>query len=226
MRALIAIALVAALPAQQAYALCAMPREQAAVLNDNATTPDGGGLVVATTFGFDDQTAAPLSPKWTFKIGTNDAKPVLKALAPGLVVFVLPPGATAADLSDGIATRGHVIRATTKSAPVAAPKVKAIKHTMTKGMRGNSNVTTVSLPDGVPDGVIALIVLDAKTGTARSFGIATVGNPDVNVYAQGRCSALPNGTTITQAGDRVVLRWVDKFGRLSPATKAIKVRKG
>lgn len=224
--ALAVVAMVAMIRAPRAYALCARPMERSEVLNDNATTPADGGLVVATSFGIADQATAPLTPKWTFKVGATDTKPVLKTLAPGLVVFILPPGATAAELNDGAATRGHVSRATTKAAPVAAPKVKAIKHTMVTAMRGNTNITTVTIIDGVPDDVIAMVVLDAKTGTARSFGTASPGSPTVNVYVQGRCSALPNNTTITKAGDRVVLRWVDKLGRLSPATKAIKVAKG
>ena len=75
----------------------------------------------------------------------------------------------------------------------------------------------------VPADTIALVAFDAKTKTARSFARITNATTELFIYAQGRCSALPNGTIASKAGDKLVLRWVDKYGRWSAPSKSITV---
>jgi hypothetical protein len=76
----------------------------------------------------------------------------------------------------------------------------------------------------VPADAIALIVTDARTGAPRSFGRVEAGVAALDVYYQGRCSAVPNGTLVSSAGDRVVVRWVDRHGRVSAASKPAVIR--
>lgn len=207
-----------------ADALCAMPRLHPVVINDGAVAPEDGGLLVVTDIDHQPgEEGEAYQPTWRFKTAKTREKPTIVTLAPGLVRYALPAKVAAAELHDGKKARGKITRATAALPALAAPKVTRIHHETFKSMRGNGATTTVVLDGAVPDDVIALVVLDAKTGKARSFGRAAAGSTEVTVYAQGRCSALPNGTVETRAGERVSLMWVDKHGRTSPAGKPIEV---
>lgn len=207
-----------------ADALCAMPRMHPAVLNDGVAAPDDGGLLVVTEIDhLPGNEGEAFQPDWRFKTAKTNEKPTLVTLAPGLVRYALPAKVAAAELHDGTQARGKITRATAALPALAAPKVAKIHHETFRTRRGNGAITTVVLDGAAPADVVALVVLDAKTGKPRSFGRATAGATEVTVYSQGRCSALPNGTVETRAGERVTLLWVDKHGRSSPATKPVTV---
>ena len=219
MRLAAAALLVLALPAR-AGAECAKPRQHPVVLNDGS---DGGALVVATVIGGDDEGEA-LQPTWTFKTGKATAKPVITTPAPGLVVYALPKGVASAALSDGKRLRARVTRGTKMiPPPLEAPAVKTMQRTQTPLQRGTSNThTVVTLAGPPPSDAAALVVTDSK-GTARSYGIIDTGEANVTVYSQVRCSVVPKGTVDSQLGDKVMLRYVDKRGRLGAATKPIEI---
>lgn len=227
----LAVVVVALIAPATARALCVRPSQQPAVVNDGVKVPPGGGLLVATEADYskpDEGEAA--QPTWELRAGSKVAKPTIVTLAPGLVVYTLPAGMTAAELHDGKAVRARLSAMpdadAAKLAPIVVPVPKRIVTTTVPGRRGSSTTTVVTLKDGAPRDARALVVYDARTQRARSYGLVTAGATEVVVYTQGRCSALPNGTTAPSPKDRVVLRWVDAYGRLSPVTKAIVVARG
>ena len=84
--------------------------------------------------------------------------------------------------------------------------------------------TTASF-SSIPADAIAVIVVDAATNRPRSYGLVDPNLLEATIYARGRCSALPNKTVPTVAGDKVILRWVDKTGAVSADSKPIVVTK-
>ena len=200
-----------------------MPVETVRPLNTSEAVPATGGLLMMTSFDF-DRTDPPKRGEWSLVVDGTATTAKAVVLAPGLEVFVLPAKAKSAELREGSLSRGTVTRSIPTITALAAPKVTTITATKTVGRRATTTQVAVTTSD-VPTDAVAMIIADAKTGKARSFG-RVEGMTTIYVYNQGRCSALPNGTVETRTGDSVVVRWVDKFGRLSAASKAIKVSKG
>ncbi len=208
----------------RAHALCVRVAQHPTVLNDAVAAPPEGGLVVSTTVdGVGPDEGEALQPTWQFKTSTGSEKPDMVALAPGLVLYRLPPSVTAAELHDGTKARATVTSVSGKIAELAAPSVSTIRHTTRRGLRGNFASVQVALRTPVPTDALALVVFSANGKRARSFASVSGGATDVVVYAQQRCSALPNGTVESKVGERVTVRWVDKFGRLSAPSKPIKI---
>ncbi|CAN5865345.1 hypothetical protein BH11MYX2_BH11MYX2_32550 [soil metagenome] len=217
------------LPTTTAHALCVVPEQHPVVVNDGVHAPADGGLVVATTnkhTGTGTEGEA-WQPTWVFVHGAKTQKPTLVALAPGLAVYRLPAGTTDADLSDGTNVRAHVVAGDASYKALAAPLVQTVSHLTARSIRGSTGATTVTIKGDVPTTAIAMLILDAKTKKAFSYGLVQpASGPVLAVYAQGRCSALPNGTVAPRVGQRVILQWVDSLGRLSAASKSIAIRKG
>jgi hypothetical protein len=228
MLVLVAVSLVSP---RAANALCIAPHQQPAIVNDGVAAPPDGGLLVATATDHrkpDEGEAA--QPAWRLRDGTKVSKPAIVTLAPGLVVYRLPAGMVAAELHDGTIARATFSSMSAadaaKLAPLAAPAATRIATTTVSGTRGSSTTTIVSLTAPAPANALALVLYDAKTKRPLSYGLVVAGATEVNVHAQGRCSALPNGTSIARPKTRAFVRWVDAHGRLSAPTKAIVVAKG
>jgi hypothetical protein len=85
----------------------------------------------------------------------------------------------------------------------------------------------VELSAAPPKDAIALVVGPAK-GPAHSWGRAFPDSPSISVYStQGGCiSTFPDGTVISQPGDRLVAFWVDTYGRRSRVSPMVIVEKG
>lgn len=184
-------------------------------------TGDGGGIIVATTgTGVDDKGEVLAEQKnWKLRAGKTLADPTsITTLAPGLVLY--SPPASAKGNGDLVTRKGKVLarwkRTNAKHAALDAPVIKAIKHTADIG-KWMSEDTLVELDGKVPATAIAMILVDSK-GTALTWGVANPGVPAVRVYSHGHCD-VANGTLAPTVGDSVTLAWVDRQGRVSPASK-------
>lgn len=152
--------------------------------------------------------------------GTQSA-PSIDTLAPGLAVYRLPPRATSVKLVAGKTTIATATTSKAKPADLSAPRVTTVRHERTLGRRPSA-YTRVMLDGGVPAGMAALVLADAK-GKARSFGLVDPTSNEITVYAHSRCGTVANNTVESSVGDKVTLRWVDQSGRLSPPSKVIRV---
>jgi hypothetical protein len=220
---LVVVAVVGLLSPAPAHAMCIRLYERIDVANTGAAVPADGGLVIETRFdGRSDDT--PDRDKWTMSVDGKAQAVVVKALAPGLEVLLLPAAAQSVELREDTTVLGAVTRATSAVAMVPAPKLVSMTSDTWTSTRGSGARITATVAQ-VPADAIALIAFDAKTGKARSFGRVEAGVATIDVYSQGRCSALPDGTVLSRAGERIVARWVDRYGRLSPASKPVTIRK-
>ncbi len=204
-------------------AKCAMSHLRPEVLSTEELAP-GGGIVVATEqASYDEKDEGDaVQPSWQLEIGGTRSAPKIDTLAPGLAVYRVPAGATAATLFDGKTVRGKITIGTTKPLALIAPKVKGIRHDKSLGRRASA-YTTVTLDGAPPAGMVALVLADAK-GTARSFGVVVDASAtEIRVYAHGRCGVVPNNTVESKIGDKVKLFWVDRSGRKSPVSKIVSI---
>lgn len=215
---LTAAGLVSLVLARPADARCARSGLAPEVLTAEVAVPaDGGGIVVGTKVvsGDQDQGEAP-AKGWGFLTGRDLAVPVITTLAPGLVVYAPPSGTrTTGELTTGSKVVAKLTPSTTKIAKLTAPSVQSISHSHYYRGRGRSSTTTVTLTGKVPADAVALVLVDARTKKAQTWGAVTAGKNSVVVYAQRRCSTLPDGTIEPSPGRQVILRWVDKYGRVS-----------
>ena len=225
MRLASALLIAALLSPTSAAALCELPITRPVVMTPDVTTAEGG-VVVGTQFdgGSGKEEGDATQRAWTIKTKTGSVKPTLVELAPGLVVYQLPAKIDGGELFDGTKAIAKLARAKGPSLPLAAPAPTKITYKEWPSRRGNS-VQVAAVFGAIPADAIALVVVDAATKKPRSYGLVTAGALEIPVYYQGRCSALPNGTSLTSAGDKVILRWVDKTGVLSADSKPIAVKK-
>ena len=217
------LALAAALATSSpADAKCAMGHLRPVVLTTEAFA--GSGIVVATEQAEWDEKeqGEAVQPTWQLELGGAKSAPKIDVLAPGLAVYRLPAAGGDASLVDGAKVIAKVALLRGQPKQLFAPKVKSIVHNKTVGRR-SSAFTTVTLDGAPPEGMVALVLADAK-GKARSFGIVGDGTAtQLDVYAHARCGVVPNDTIESKVGDKVTLFWVDGSGRRSPATKAIRI---
>lgn len=205
--------------ASPAAAKCARSGLAPKVLTAEVAVPRGGGGVVVGTeivpWDGKDEGQAP-AKGWGFLTGRDLAAPVITVLAPGLVVYAPPPKAR---ITGELTTGGKVVARLTLTKTVvpalAAPKITSISHSHYYRGRGRSSTTTVRLAGKVPADAVALILADASTREAQTWGVVQPGEASVVVYAQRRCASLPDGTIEPAPASKVVLRWVDKYGRVS-----------
>jgi hypothetical protein len=204
-----------------AFADCALWGLEAKPLTPPGTAiPQDGGIVVGAVpepSGKLEPGDVALQVRW--RIG--GAKPTLVSLAPGLAVMRVPPGKGAVVDASGkpvieVKTTG------TKRQPLTAPKVSAIVYE--KRARRRSMERVLVTLDDVPKTAIAIVLSDAK-GTPRSW--QPIKQPTdgkaVAAYLQTDCQALPNGTVPSRAGDVVTVQLVDELGRVSAATRPLKI---
>lgn len=222
---LVALSLLAS--AAPAHAKCAYPTRSPELLTPAAAeVPAGTGVLVHTAmFVADEDEGEAFQPTWVWKDAKGSTKPKVITLAPGLVVYALPENVTSVALFDGTKARATVKVGAATKPMLAAPAIESIGHSVEKTNRGNSVSTTVMLTAPVPADVKAIIVFDAKTKQALSYGEAVPGETSAKVYARGRCGVTPDGTVVPKVKQKVVVRFVDQFGRLSPASKAQTIKK-
>lgn len=210
-----------ALVPTSADAKCAMSHLRPKVVTTSSIIA-GGGFVVATEqvpYDVEDRGDA-MQPSWKLDAGGAKSAPATDTLAPGLVVYRVPMAGEVA-LVNGTTVIAKLTATKGNPAPLAAPKVKGIRHDKTLGRRSSAH-TTVTLDGAPPPGAVALVLTDAK-GTARTFGLVESAGAEVTVYAHGRCGVVPNNTIESKPGDKVKLFWVDASGRVSPASKLLTV---
>ena len=200
-----------------ADAKCAMQHLAVQILPD---APNGA--IVMERSATDEGPDAGARTGWTLRADGKDVAPVIDTLAPGLVVYRLPKGMEAAELTDGKTTLAKLTARARTSLP--APKVKSVMHDEgTANIRKRSERTTATIQGAVPADAVAIVITDEK-GTPLSFGLVERGEP-LEPYFHGRCSVLPNGTVPPVPGSRVRLFWVDKYGQPSAKSSPIKVTK-
>jgi hypothetical protein len=165
---------------------------------------------------------AAVQSGWRFRIDGAVQAPKIETLAPGLAVYRPPGKATRAQLEDGGKTvLVKVGFGQDKPLALAAPKVKTITHRAARGRRPFARIE-VELGEAVPPGAVAIVLADAK-GTPRSWGRVDAGNARAVALDRTRCSVLPNGTVESAPGDKVMVFWVDRGGRRSPASSAVAI---
>lgn len=216
---------IALMPATAA-ANCARMHLQPRVLTASVAVPvDGGGIVVGTQNVPYDQPelGEALQKSWGFLTGRDISQPVITVLAPGLVVYGVQPNTrTTGELNDGTKVIAKLTLTRSKVAKLPAPKVKAIRHEQPPNRRWSPR-TTVTLDGSAPADAVAVVLVDGK-GNARSWREVKAGAAEVEVFGRGRCEVLPNGTLASRVGDKVTIAWVDRYGRLSAASKAVTIQ--
>jgi len=207
-------------------AKCAMQHQQPKVLTQAVAAPvDGGGIVVGTqSVPYDlPERGEALQPTWGFLTGRDLMQPVITVLAPGLVVYRVQPNTrTTGELTDGTAVIAKLTFTKDKVARLPAPRVKAIRQSTADDRRW-SPTTSVTLDGTVPADAVAIVLFDAKR-KARSWREVTAGASEVEAFARGRCEVVPNGTVESRVGDKVSVAWVDRYGRLSAASKLVTIQ--
>ncbi len=200
-------------------AKCAFQQISPRVLNADGELPARDGrVVIGGESDVGDSPGAPETLAW--KVGTTTAK--LDVLAPGLIAVTGDGTAGRRELTRDGAAPTAVTWGSREPRTVPAPRASMIRQHITSQGRRRSLRLVAELGADAPADALALIVYDATTNAPRSWGRAS--KRTVNVYARNGCSVVPDGTVLSQPGDRVVLRWVDRFGRLSPPSKVVVIQ--
>jgi hypothetical protein len=225
--ALIAVVSFGLVPAAAAEP-CPMFGLESKVLKEDATVSQEGGVVVGEVPAMmGDKKPSPDRTGWKLRVKGKASAATPAVLAPGLVVY-RPPATTAPyEVLDAAGKRAGKAKVMTKEAELlVAPAVKSIISGESRG-RHPSVFVTVELSAAPPKDAIALVVGPAK-GPAHAWGRAFPESPSISVYStQGGCiSMFPNGTVISQPGDRLVAFWVDTYGRRSRVSPMVIVEKG
>jgi hypothetical protein len=212
--------LFAVLASSPADAKCAMSHLRPTVVTTGGIIAGGGFLVATVQAPYDVKDEGEAAqPTWQVEAGGTKFLPTIDTLAPGLVVYRVPMAGDAV-LLDGATVVAKLTATKGNPAPLAAPKVKAIRHDKRLGRRASA-YTKVTLDGAPPAGAVALVLTDAK-GTARSYGLVE-SDTEITVYAHARCGVVPNNTIESKSGDKVKVFWVDQSGRVSAPSKAITI---
>lgn len=197
------------------------------VLRPDATVSSEGGIVVAEVPAMINgpKQTSPDRGAWKLK-GKGKAAAVTPAvLAPGLVVY-RAPGTEPFEILDGAGKRLGKAQVMKKEAELlAAPAIKVITSGISRSVHPSTFVN-VELSSPAPKEAIALVVGPAK-GPAHSWGASFPDATSINVYTTGGgcISMFPDGTVISQPGDRLVAFWVDAYGRRSRVSPLVVVEK-
>ena len=198
------------------------------VLTINQTIENGGGIVVESR-GKPETDAA-----FQYRDVNKLLRPTIRVIAPGLAVHELL--AASGPNLDVVNQAGDAItsvrRATGPGLPLLdAPKLKSLvwKKTEYPGRRPFTHIGVTAMFAGtVPPQALALVMyrLDrsGKTGkTPLSWGLAS--GDRAEVYRNPGMCELPRAFIEPAVGERVVVAWLDKSGRLSPTSAPITVSK-
>lgn len=219
--ALAATALALALAPQVADAKCLQIDQLATLPVKDAQVPMDGALVMALQ-GLGRDEAPGLTPEtWKLSAGGALIDPVTEVLAPGLVRYTLPPKVGTAKVMQGKKVVGSLSLTQQVPGKLAAPAVKAVIHSSRAG-RLSYEKLEVKLASPLPEGALAIVIAD-KAGKGRSFELVRPGETTLYGLRRHRCESHPEGTVISVPGDEVVVYYLDRHGRKSPASAPIKV---
>lgn len=200
--------------------------ESKAIREDVTVSQEGGFVVGEVPAMINDKKPSPDRSAWKVRAKGKAAAATPAVIAPGLVVY-RPPQATAPyEVLDGAGKRVGKAKVMAKEADLLpAPSIKSIVSGASRS-RHPSVFVNVELSAAAPKEAIALVVGPAK-GPAHSWGRAFPENAVVNVYStQGGCiDVFPDGTVISQPGNRLVAFWVDAYGRRSRVSPMVVVEK-
>ena len=192
---------------------------------DGAELPPDGGLVIADELS-SNQLPKPgqVTPNGPledlrFVDGKRRTAPSVKAVAPGLVVLQ----AVGTRLEDK--RRNKLLtftRATTAQPAIEAPKATAVVRTTSWPGRKRFQSVSVQLAAAAPADRY-LVVFDHTGKIGRSWGRGDGSATTVIVYRSGECTTVPDGTHPSAPGDEVRLAWLDRTGRMSALSPAIKI---
>lgn len=193
------------------------------------TIPSDGGIVVAaeSSHGPDDARAAggevADQKGWRFRVRRALVAPAaIDIIAPGLAVYRLPAKAETTELENDAHTVVAKFTVSKDARPrLSAPNIKQVQYQVSRAGRRTSTSVTAELAGAAPADAVALVIADAN-GKPRSWG-SVQGGTSIYLYSSGGCGTKPNGTEISNAGDKVTLFWVDSAGRTSPPTKPLTV---
>ncbi len=197
-------------------------------LAGDATISREGGIVVGEVPVMlnGGKEPSPDRSAWKLKGPGKPTAATPSVLAPGLVVYRAPANAASIEVLDGGGKRLAKGSVMAKEAELlAAPAIKAITSGTSRG-RHPSTFVNVALSSPAPKEAIALVVGPAK-GAAHSWGRSFANATSLNVYStDGGCvSRFPEGTVLSQPGDRLVAFWVDTYGRRSRVSPLVIVEK-
>jgi hypothetical protein len=181
--------------------------------------PKDGGVVVGA-FGADVPlpTGDPaVQTGWRIRTDAGAETPRLVTLAPGLVVYRSSARSGRIALENDRGESIAWVIATARKQPVLAAPDPTTAEVV---FAGGTVRIGVELATKAPKEAIALVLADSK-GTPRSWSLVHRGSTQQNAYAQNRCQVVPNGSVLSQAGEKVTFLWVDQAGRVSPASKPI-----
>ncbi len=222
-----ALAVLIALSTQPAFAgTCAVDASSIVLSPRDLDVPRDGGVVVgSTSIGIGGEGGAPdaMNPSWRFHddVGGEHA-PMLVPLAPGLVSYRPPEAAVGRlRLASGGVELHSVRQVTTAAELLQPPSVRRVR------ARGATTVT-VDLTKGAPADAVAVVVIAVtKQGyVPRSWAPVSASEKSIVAYqAPGRCEPAIPGAKAAKVGEKVVIAWVDKVGRLSKLSAPLKVAK-
>jgi hypothetical protein len=185
----------------------------------------GGGVILAQ--------GVPATGPVHFRQAGVERAPTVRVIAPGLEVYELPPaGDPDLEFLDDGGTSLGVVHRGPATPLLPSPHAKRLvweasdpAHTTEMEWYGNlgpgSETVTAMLEGNVPDDALALVVsrMDRKgNAVPAAWGLAPYASDQV--YAVTRSCRTPGRIA---PGDRVVLAWLDRSGRLGAASKPIVV---
>lgn len=193
-----------------------MGLESRALQPEVSASREGGILVGELQMMQQEKPLSPDRSAWKLRVNGKTVAAKADALAPGLVVYRPPAGATSFELLDGSKKRAARAKVATKTPELLeAPRVHAVISGISHGIHP-SRFVNVDLDAKPPKGAVVLVLSKSK-GPALSWGQVSPDGLVVNVYttAGGCVSTFSDGTVMAQPGDLVTAFWVDDLGRRS-----------
>jgi hypothetical protein len=232
----LALALIASLvcPATPAVAKCAPQVMTHQVVSHAADViPLGGGVLVGwDSVNYNDapelEGDPAARPGWRFRSGKKRVATTMVKLAPGLAVYRptrLPRIKAARRYTlhgDQGVRLGSFRFGGKRGKALAAPEVASVITRETDRGRGRAVTTSVTLTSAPPPEAYGLVVR-APGGEAFAWGpVVEPAGLEIRVFFDdGRCGRTPPDMRAAGDGESVELLWVDRFGRLSPASAQV-----
>jgi hypothetical protein len=209
-----AVALATATPALGGEYTSIGPRVMTA---RDATLPRDGGVLVGCceVTSKDDHDADPtIQRAWRFRSGGRSQRPTIETLAPGLSVY-------------RPARRGDLVLVNEDGTELGAFHDGAEASRFAADVPPITGVSVVTSPSepvdwsvdaakGPPAGAVAVIVYAVDRGRRTAINWYRLEGGE-------EPRRRPPGNRLPRVGERVEIRWVDAFGRRSPASKVVVV---